>query len=190
MILVSQADRGSVPYHMEKRERFSKFHVGSKYWTLPANPYLSAPAMLNLPPTDGPIDEPAEVSRFEFPRRALLTGWRRTAPNFPAGPQSFIGLFFKGPQEEHLPFYVHRDSSPPLFEALNAPERRSQELRHFLLSFLKFLTKQMEFFGVHGFLLLDHKNFLCRGKFFLDSIYHTVLQRQPLFHFSFLVATA
>ena len=174
---------------MEKREGFSKFHVGSKYRTLPANPYLSAPAILNLPLADGPIDEPAEVSRFELPRRALLTGLRRTPPNFPAGPQGFIGLFFKGPQEEHLPLCVHRNSSPPLFEALNAPERRSQELRHFLLSFLKFLTKQLEFFGVHGFLQKDHKNFLCPAKFFLDSIYHTVLQRQPIFHFSFLVAT-
>lgn len=138
---------------MGKRERSSKFHVGSKYRTLPANFHLFAPAILNLPPADGPVDEPAEMSRVEFPRRAVLTGLRRATSNLPAGAHFFIGPLFKGPQKEHLPLDVHRDSSPPLFEALNAPERRSQELRHFFLSFLKFLAERLELFGVHGFLL-------------------------------------
>jgi hypothetical protein len=174
---------------MGKRERSSKFHVGSKYRTLPANFHLFAPAILNLPPADGPVDEPAEMSRVEFPRRAVLTGLRRATSNLPAGAHFFIGPLFKGPQKEHLPLDVHRDSSPPLFEALNAPERRSQELRDFLLSFFKFLTKRLEFFGVHGFLLEGQKKFLSRMKFFLDSIYHTVLEKQTILNFSFPVAT-
>lgn len=144
---------------MEKRKKSSKFHVGSKYRTLPANLHFLVPAILNLPPADGPVDEPAEVSRLEFPRRAVLTGLRGATPNLPAGAHVFIGLFFKGPQKEQLPLDVHRDFAPPLFEALNAPERRSQELRHFFLSFLKFLAKRLEFFGVHGFLLEGQENF-------------------------------
>jgi hypothetical protein len=151
---------------MGRREKSSKFHVGSKYRALPANSHFFAPAILNLPPADGPVDEPAEVSRLEFPRRAVLTGLRRATPNLPAGAHVSIALFLKGPQKEHLPLDVHRNSSPPLFEALNAPERRSQELRNFLLSFFKFLTERLEFFGVHGFLLEGHKkNFVPNENF-------------------------
>ena len=169
---------------MEKREPSSKFHVGSKYRTLPANPYLLAPAILNFPPADGSIDEPAEVSRFEFPRRAFLTSLRRTTPNFPAGSHVSVGLFFNGPQKEHLPFDVHRNSSPPLFEALNAPERRSQEVGHFLLGFLKFLTKRPEFFGVRGFPLEGYKKFFYLWRNFFLTAYITLCYKSNHFFIS------
>jgi len=175
---------------MRRREKSSRFHVGSKYRALPANPHFFAPVILNFPPADGPVDEPAEVSRFEFPRWAVLTGLRRATPNLPAGAHVSIALFFKGPQKEHLPFDVHRNSSPSLFEALNPPERRSQELRNFLLSFFKFSTERLEFFGIHGFPLEGQKKKLSRMKFFLDSIYHSVLEKQTILNSSFPVATA
>jgi hypothetical protein len=38
-----------------------------------------------------------------------------------------------GEKEEHLPLHMDRDSSPPLFKALDSLERGSKDLRHFLL---------------------------------------------------------
>ena len=44
-----------------------------------------------------------------------------------------------------------RYPAPSLLEALNRPERGSEELGHFLLGFSKSLAEGMKFLGVHKY---------------------------------------
>ena len=82
---------------MARSKEVSNIHDGSKYRALPAEFHFFAPALLRLSAADGSIDEPAEMSCLEFPRRTVLTGLRSAASNLPARAHFSIGLVFEGP---------------------------------------------------------------------------------------------
>jgi hypothetical protein len=132
------------------RRRASTFQVGDKNLTFPANLHFLGPTRFRLSLADRPIDEPADVPRSEFPGWAGLSGLGHATSNLPAGSSIFITSIFHGRQKKQLPLNMHRNLPPSLFEALNRPERCSQELRHLLLGLLQFLPKRMELFVVHG----------------------------------------
>ncbi len=132
------------------RRRVSTFQVGDKNLTFPANLHFLGPTRFRLSLADRPIDEPADVPRSEFPGRAGFSGWGRATSNLPAGSSIFITSIFHSRQKKQLPLNVHRNLPPSLFEALNRPERYTEELGHLFLGFSKPLAKSIKFPGVHG----------------------------------------
>lgn len=132
------------------RRRASTFQVGDKNLTFPANFHFLGPTRFRLSLADRPIDEPADVPRSEFPGWAGFSGLGHATSNLPAGSSIFIASFFHGCQKKHLPLNMHRNLPPSLFEALNRPERYTEELGHLFLGFPKFLAKSIKFSGVHG----------------------------------------
>ncbi len=132
------------------RRRVSTFQVGDKNLTFPANLHFLGPTRFRLSLADRPIDEPADVPRSEFPGRAGFSGWGRATSNLPAGSSIFITSIFHSRQKKQLPLNVHRNLPPSLFEALNRPERYTEELGHLFLGLLQFLPKRMELFVIHG----------------------------------------
>lgn len=134
------------------RRRASTFQVGDKNLTFPANLHFLGPTRFRLSLADRPIDEPADVPRSEFPGRTGFSGWGRATSNLPAGSSIFITSIFHGRQKKQLPLNMHRNLPPSLFEALNRPERYTEELGHLFLGFSKSLAKSIKFSGVHGYL--------------------------------------
>jgi hypothetical protein len=133
----------------------STFQVGHKNLTFPANFHFLRPPRFRLSLADRPIDEPADVPGSEFPGRAGFSGLGYATSNLPAGSSIFIPSIFHGHQKKHLPLNVHRDFPPSLFEALNRPERYTEELGHLFLGFSKPLPKSLNFFRIHEHLPLE-----------------------------------
>jgi hypothetical protein len=102
-----------------------RIHVLSKDFTASTHFHLLGPTSLGLSTAEGSIDKPAEVAQVEFPRRARIAIFRRTASNIPAG-AGFPGVPPPiGYQEERLAFNVPRNLAPSLFEALDGLEGSS-----------------------------------------------------------------
>ncbi len=149
------------------RRRASTFQVGDKNLTFPANLHFLGPTRFRLSLADRPIDEPADVPRSEFPGRTGFSGWGRATSNLPAGSSIFIASFFHGCQKKHLPLNMHRNLPPSLFEALNRPERYTEELGHLFLGFSKPLAKSLNFFRIHEHLPLEAMKKFNPPNFFL-----------------------
>ena len=160
------------------REPRLKPHVYGENHALPANFNLLSPTSLSFPLAQGAADKPAELARAEFRGRAGLSHFERTSANLPAGAIIFNPLVH-GREKQHLPFHVGRNFSPPLFKALHGPNRNSQELGNCFLGFVQPLTNSQELFGFHRGVL--HWEIFYRLNFFLDTLYHVVLQKETLF---------
>jgi hypothetical protein len=102
-------------------------HVVPEHLTFPAHLHLAAPAGPGYALTNGPVDEPAEIARIEFPGGTVLTRFQGTVPDFPAGPGFFCLVVLQRKQKQDLPFNMHGHFSPSLLEALNRLQRRAQE---------------------------------------------------------------
>ena len=137
------------------RRRSSTFQVCRKNLTFPANFHFLRPARFRLSLEDRPIDEPADVPRSEFPGWTGFSGLNRATSNLPAGPSIFIVSFFQGYPKKHLPLNRHRHLPLSLFEALNRPERCTEELGHLFLGFSKSLAKRLKFSWIHEHLPLE-----------------------------------
>ena len=147
--------------------RFSTFQVGHKNLTFPAHFHFLGPTRFGLSLADRPIDEPTDVPGSEFPGRAGFSGLGYATSNLPAGSSIFIPSIFHGHQKKHLPLNVHRDFPPSLFEALNRPERYTEELGHLFLGFSKPLPKSLNFFRIHEHLPLEAMKKFNPPNFFL-----------------------
>jgi len=107
---------------------------GQEDLTLPAQRHFLLPGPLNLAVAYGPVDEPAQMPQTVFPRRALLPGLFGAALCRPAVLPAFAGQGkVMGKKKEGLPFHMDRDSSPPLFKALDRLKGGPKELGQFLL---------------------------------------------------------
>jgi hypothetical protein len=104
-------------------------HGRLKNITFPARFHLFLPAFLDLAATHSPVDEPAQITQFEFPCRAVLLvliGAVLRRPTFRPSP-SLSGV--NSPEnKQELPLNMGGHSSPPLLEALYGFEGRAKKL--------------------------------------------------------------
>lgn len=91
-----------------------------KHLTRPANLHFLFPILLNPAFAYGPVNKPAQVTGFKLPGRTTFPSFSGTLFYDPAGP-STSGVSSKGgEQKKHLPLYVGRHRSPPLFVAMHS----------------------------------------------------------------------
>ena len=104
-------------------------HGRLKNITFSARFHLFSPAFLDLASTHRPVDEPAQITQFEFPCRAVLLAFIGTVlrgPTFRPSP-SLGGLNFPEDKQK-LPLNMGRYSSPSLLEALYGFEGCAKKL--------------------------------------------------------------
>jgi hypothetical protein len=121
-----------------------------KYRAPAAYLHLILPALLRGAFTDGPVDEPAQMSCLQLPCRALqpdLLGASLPDPTWSGS----IGLKgFERHKKEHLALDMHRDAPPSLLQALYGFWRRTQYLGHLLLRFSEKMTDLGKLCLVHA----------------------------------------
>jgi hypothetical protein len=100
--------------------------------------------------TDGPVDEPTQMSCLKFPCRALLPDLPGTSLHDPAWSGSFVLRRLERHKKKGLALDIHRDIPPSLLEALYGLEGGAQELGHLLLRFSEKMTDLGKLCLVHA----------------------------------------
>jgi hypothetical protein len=104
-------------------------HGQLKSVAVPAGFHLLLPAFLDLPVTYGPVDEPAQITQFKFPCRAValtFSGAVLRRPAFLFSPS--LGGMNSCDNKQELPLNVGGHFSPSLLKALYGLERCTKKL--------------------------------------------------------------
>jgi len=128
-----------------------------KNLALPARLHLLLPASLRLSLADRSIDEPAETSKVEFPRRAASSCLQGTLLYHPAGSAFLTRRLLQGEQEQELTLNMYRNVPPPLLKTLHCFYRVAQKPCQLALALSEITADVRKFFFLHfwiTFLLL------------------------------------
>ena len=106
-----------------------------EYRALAAYLHLLLPAFSHGALTDGPVDEPAQMSCLKFPCGALLLDLLGTSLHDPTRSGPFVLRRLECHKKKGLALDIRRDIPPSLLEALYGLEGGAQELGHLLLRF-------------------------------------------------------
>jgi len=87
---------------------------------------------------------------IKLPCGTILPVLHGAMPRQPSGLVLFGSMVFQGKNKEDLPFDVHRNVPPALFETLNGFWRNSQDLCHLVLRFPQMPPNFCELFLLHS----------------------------------------
>jgi len=106
-----------------------------KYRALAAYLHLLLPAFSHGALTDGPVDEPAQMSCLKFPCGALLPDLLGASLHYPTGSGSFVLRRLERHKKKGLALDIRRDIPPSLLEALYGLEGGAQRAGPFAFAF-------------------------------------------------------
>jgi hypothetical protein len=114
-----------------------------------ADIHLLAPAFLWQALANRSVDEPAEMSRPEFPCRAILSSFHRAFFDQPTRPMSIREGLLQGKKQQRLAFGMDRYLSQTLLKALDGSDGYAQQLGRLFLGFPQDMPDFRQFAFIH-----------------------------------------